>query len=137
MLFRTYVTDERFRDGELPKDNSSSAGCRRRQEQRAPSLYRGRSTAHHGLYLARLLEYREFFQSGPATGCSHVVSVQPGPATPSSASFVPPVSSLCLDTKRGIDPMVIGSSGCLTLQLLQMNQTWKGELTELPVKKSC
>ena len=76
-----------------------------------------------------------FFPPGLANDRFHVVDVQRNPAIPSSTLLAPLVSSPCLDANEGIDLWATGSSGCLTLQLCQKNQMWKGELSELLAAK--
>ena len=76
-----------------------------------------------------------FFLPGPANDHFHAADVQHDPASPSSALLAPPVSSSCLDANERIDLQAIGSLGCLTLQLCQTNQMWKGEPSELLVAK--
>ena len=65
----------------------------------------------------------------------HAADVQCDPTIPSSALLAPPVSSPCLDANEGIVLHATESSGCLTLQLCQTNQMWKGEPSELLVAK--
>ena len=48
---------------------------------------------------------------------------------------VPPAFSPCPDTNGGIDLLLIGSPGCLTLRLPRMNQMWNGGSTKLQVTK--
>ena len=112
---------------------SLSTRCSRthRQERRVPSLYCEQSNAQLNHYLV----YRGFLQYGPATSHSHAASIQRNPATPASVSPTPPVSSPSPDTNGGIDLQAIRSLGCLTLQLCQTNQMWKGEPSELLVAK--
>ena len=96
-------------------------GYRRRQEQRAPSLYHRRSTAHRDHYLVRFFQDRDFFQSGLATNHSRVVSARPDLATLSSVLLVPLVFSPCPDANGGIDLLAIGSSECSSLGLPRVN----------------
>ena len=86
-------------------------------EQHAPSLYHKRSVVHHNSYLTHLFQDRGFFQSGPRTGRSRVVSAQPDLATPSSVLLVPLAFSPCPNIEGGIDLLAIGSSECLSSQL--------------------
>ena len=67
----------------------------------------------------------------PMAGHSHATNDQHDLATPSSVLLVPPAFSPYLDTNGGIDLLEIGSLECLTLQLPQTNQMWKGESTEV------
>ena len=99
-------------------------------------LYRERSGALLNCYLARLFSQdHTFFLFGLAKNHFHTADVQRDPAIPSFALLAPSVSSPCLDANEGIDLRATESSGCLTLQLCQMNQMWKGESSELLVVK--
>ena len=88
---------------------------RRRQEEWAPSFYRGQSVVHHGRYLARLFQDHYFFQSRPATGHSHAISSWPYPTTLSSVLLVPLALSSCSYANGGIELLAISSSECLSL----------------------
>ena len=74
---------------------------------------------HRCRYLARLFQDRDFFQSGPATGHSHVISAQPDPTTLSSVLLVPLAFSPCPEANGETNLLVIGSSECSSLQLLR------------------
>ena len=101
-----------------------------------PFPYRERLGALLDHYLARLFRQdHAFFLPGPANDRFHAADIQRNPIIPSSALLAPPVSSPCLDTNEGIDLQATGSSGCLSSQLCQMNQMWKGESSKLLVEK--
>ena len=70
---------------------------------------------HHGRHLAHLSQDHDFFQSGPFTSHSNVVSSRPYLATPSFVLLVPLAFSPCPVTNGEIDILVIGSSECLSL----------------------
>ena len=102
----------------------------------APFLYRKRSGALLNRYLACLFfQNRTFFLCGCVNNRFHDADVQRDPTIPSSILLAPSVSSPCLDVNEGINLQATGSSSCLTLQLCQTNQIWKGELSELLVAK--
>ena len=77
----------------------------------------------------------DFLLSESVTGHSLTISVQHDFATPSSFLLVPPAFSPCLDANGGTDILLIGSPGCLTLQLLRTSQMWNGGSIELHVTK--
>ena len=128
---------ERPKGGELPEDNSSSAGAS------ASSGIMGFFPLLRGLdakldcYLAHLFHQDRVWDNGLHQDRSQATCVQHNLATPSSTLHVPYVSSLCPGANRGIDLLAIGSSGCLTSQLPWTNQTWEVELTELPMTEGC
>ena len=93
MLSRVFFANERFRDGELPKDSSLSAWVSTLSGAMGP----GNLLGIGGRYLARLFQDRYFFQSRPATGHSHAISAQLDLATPSYVLLVPIAFSPCLD----------------------------------------
>ena len=87
-------------------------------------------------YLARLFcQDCAFFLLGPANNHFHAEDVQRDPVIPLSTLPSPLVSSPCLNANEGIDLQAIGSSDCLTLELGQTDQIWKGEPSELLVAK--
>ena len=98
-------------------------GFRRRREEWAPSLYRGRSIVHHRRYSACLFQDRNFFQSRPAIDHSRVVSARPGLVTLLSVLLIPLAFSPCPDANGGIGLLVVGSPECSSLRLLWANQT--------------
>ena len=106
-------------------------GYRHCQEQRAPSFCCGRLEAQLDHYLVYLFQDRDFSQSGLATGYSPAASVRRGRTAPSFALLAPPVSFPCPNANGGISPLAIGLPNWLTLRLPRMNQTWKGESTEV------
>ena len=120
----------------LPEDNSSSAGVSTSSGMMGSFLYRERLGALLDRYLALLFfQDHAFFLPRPTNDRFHVANVQRDPTIPSSILLAPPVSSSYLDANEGIDLRATGSSSCLSSQLYQTNQMWKGELSELLVGK--
>ena len=76
---------------------------------------------HRGRYLTCLFQDREFCQSKPTTGHSHVVSARHYLATPSSILLVPLAFFSCPDANGGIDLLVIGSLECSLSRLPRAN----------------
>ena len=91
-------------------------GYRRRQEQRAPSIYHGQSEQ----WAPSLCD---FFQSRLTTGRSRAVRARPNLATLSFVLLVPLAFSPCPDTNGRIGLLAIGSSECLSLRLPWVNET--------------
>ena len=86
VLSQVFFANERFRDGELPEDSSSSVGVSTSLGQHAPFLYYRRLVAHHGHYLVRLCD---FFLYGLSNGNSRILSARLNLATLSSILLVP------------------------------------------------
>ena len=125
---------ERF--GELPKDNSLFAGVSTSSRTMGFFPLSRVVGCLVDCYLARLFyQDHTFFLPGPAKDHFHAADVQCDPVSPSPALLTPPVSSPCLDANERIDLQTIRPLGCLTLQLCQTNQMWKGEPSELLVAK--
>ena len=122
--------------GELPKDNSSSAGI---SGLSGTMGFFPLSSASGTLLVCSLTcllrQDCVFSLPGPKDDRFHAVSVQHDPEIPSSALLVPPTSSPYLDANAGIVLQATESSDCSTLQLCHMNQMWGGELSELLVAK--
>ena len=121
--------------GNCPRTARRLLGYRDRQEQRASSLYCRRLEVQLYLYLVHIFQDHNFSQSRPTTCHSLVVSILHGLTAPSSALFALFVSYPCPNANGRIGPLAIRLPDWLTLRLPQMNQTWKGELTEVYVVK--
>ena len=127
MLTQAFFASERFGDGELPKDNSSSVGVSISSRMMGSFPLLGAT-----ICAVRPLSYTSFprsrlFQSRPVTSQSHAASVQVVPTTSSSILLVPLAFSPILDANGGTDLLAIGSLDCLPLRLPQTNQIWKGD----------
>ena len=106
-----FFVGERPKGGELPEDNSSSAGASASSEVMGSfPLLRG-TGCRFDCYLAHLFHQDlVFFLPEPATDRSHAAGVQHDPVTPSSALLALPISFPCLDANGGTDLLAIGSS---------------------------
>ena len=108
----------------------------RRQGRWDSFIYRERSGALLARYLTHLLRQDcAFFLPRPGDDRFNVVGAQRNPVIPSSALFIPPASSPYLDADEEIDLRATKSPDCLTLQLCQTNQMWRGEPSKLLVAK--
>ena len=101
-------------------------GYRRRKEQRSPSVYHGRSTAHciAAVILCIFFQDREFFQSRLAIGHSSIVRAWLDLATLSSVFLVPLAFSLCPDANGRIDLLAIGSYECFSTTSGELEVEW-------------
>ena len=120
MLSRAFFGAKDSRMRSCLRTTHRPLGYRRCQEQRAASLYHGRSVTHRGHYLMRLCD---FFQSRFTAGHPRAVSSCSGLATLLSVLFVPLAFSPCTDANGGIGLLEIGSSKCSSLRLPWVNET--------------
>ena len=95
-------------------------GYRRCQEERAASLYHGRSVTHRDHYLMCLCE---FFQSRLTASHPRAVNSCPSLETLLPVLLVPLAFSPCPDANGGIGLLAIGSSKCSSLRLPWVNDT--------------
>ena len=121
VLSRVFFVNERFRDGELLEDRSSSTRVSTSSGTMGPfPLSRA---MHHDCYLLHLFQDHDFFRSGLVVGHSCVVSARLDLTTLSSVLLFPLAFSPCSDANRGISLLVIGSSECSSLRLPRVNHT--------------
>ena len=118
-------------DGDLPKDNSSSAGVSPSLEimDSFPLLWTigclARSPSRTSFQNPRI------FLLGTATDHSHVTSVQRELVPSTFVSLAPPTSSPSPDANGGTDLRVFNASDCSTLRLLQVDWMPNGESKEV------
>ena len=99
LLSQVFFVGKRFKDGELLKDNSSSAGLSKSLEGNEPLPFIvGDRLRIPASILHVFFQESDFFQFGPTTGHSPAISSRPDPATLSSVMLVLLVFSPCSDT---------------------------------------
>ena len=133
MLSRALFIGERLKDGELPKDSSSSTEVSTSSGIMASFPLLRVIDAQLNRHLVHLFQDRGFSLYGPVTGHSPTANIRCGLPAPSSVLLAPPISSPCLDASGGIDLLAVGSLDWLTLRLLRANQMWKGESSKFPM----